>query len=68
VIFRPDLVKETEEKIQCIRHNLRQAQARQKNYADKRRRPLLFQVRDHVYLNVSPMKGVSRFGVKGKLV
>jgi hypothetical protein len=24
-------------------------------------------VRDHVYLKVSPMKGVKRFGVKGKL-
>jgi hypothetical protein len=65
--FRSDLVKETEEKVQRIRHNLREAQARQKNYADKRRRPLIFQVGDHVYLKVSPMKGVSRFRVKGKL-
>jgi hypothetical protein len=67
VVFRPDLVKETEEKVQRIRHNLREAQARQKKYADKRRRPLIFQVGDHVYLKVSPMKGVSCFGVKGKL-
>jgi len=27
----------------------------------------MFQVGDHVYLRVSPMKGVQRFGVKGKL-
>jgi hypothetical protein len=46
---------------------LKEAQAQQKNYADKRCRPLLFQVKDHVYLKVSPMKGVNRFGVKGKL-
>jgi hypothetical protein len=65
--FRPDLVKEMEEKVQCIWHNLREAQARKKNYADKRRRPLIFQVGDHVYLKVSPMKGDNRFGVKGKL-
>jgi hypothetical protein len=65
--FRPDMVKETEEKVQHIRHNLKEAQARQKNYADKRRRPLVFPANDHVYLKVSPMKGVSRFGVKGKL-
>jgi hypothetical protein len=65
--FRPDLIKETEEKVQRIRHNLREAQARQENYADKQHRPLIFQVRDHVYLKVSPMKGVSQFGVKGKL-
>jgi hypothetical protein len=65
--FRPDLIKETEEKVQQVRHNLKEAQARQKNYADKRRRPLVFQADDYVYLKVSPMKGVSQFGVKGKL-
>jgi hypothetical protein len=45
---------------------LKEAQARQKNYADKRRQSLVFQVNDHVYLKVSPMKGVNRFRVKGK--
>jgi hypothetical protein len=65
--FRPDMVKETEEKVQRIIHNLKEAQARQKNYADKRHQPLVFQVIDHVYLKVSPMKGVNRFEVKGKL-
>jgi hypothetical protein len=66
-VFRPDLVKETEEKVQWIRHHLKEAQARQKSYADKRRRPLVFQAKDYVYLKVSPMKGVNRFEVKGKL-
>jgi hypothetical protein len=28
---------------------------------------LQFEAGDHVYLKVSPMKGVKRFGVKGKL-
>jgi transposase InsO family protein len=65
--FRPDMVKETEVKVQRIIHNLKEAQARLKSYADKRRKPLYFQVEDYVYLKVSPMKGVSRFGVKGKL-
>jgi hypothetical protein len=63
--FRPDMVKETEEKVQRVIQNLKKAQARQKSYADKRRQPLYFQVEDYVYLKVSPMKGVSRFGVKG---
>jgi hypothetical protein len=36
-------------------------------YANKRRRPLEFEVGNHVYLRVSPMKGVKRFGVKEKL-
>jgi hypothetical protein len=65
--FRPDLVKETKAKVQWIGHHLKEAQARQKSYADKRRRPLFFQVKDHVYLKVSPIKGVNQFEVKGKL-
>ncbi|WVZ76063.1 hypothetical protein U9M48_024065 [Paspalum notatum var. saurae] len=55
VTFGPDLVTQAEE------------QSRQKSYSDKRRRPLVFQKGDHVYLQVSPMKGVHWFGVKGKL-
>jgi hypothetical protein len=43
------------------------AQACQKSYSDKRRRPIEFAVGDHEYLNVSPMKGVQRFGIKRKL-
>jgi hypothetical protein len=61
------MVKETEEQVQRIRHNLKEAQARQKSYADKRHRPLVFQAKDYVYLKVSPMKGVNRFRVKVKL-
>ena len=38
-----------------------------KSYADKRRRPLTFEVGNYVYLKLSPKKGVQRFGVKGKL-
>ena len=46
---------------------MKAAQLRQKSYADKRRRLLTFEVGDYVYLKVSPMKGVHRFGVKRKL-
>ncbi|WVZ97690.1 hypothetical protein U9M48_043204 [Paspalum notatum var. saurae] len=52
VTFGPDLVTQAE---------------KQKSYSDRRRRPLVFEKGDHVYLRVSPMKGVHRFGVKGKL-
>ncbi|GJY26002.1 putative reverse transcriptase domain-containing protein [Tanacetum coccineum] len=38
-----------------------------KSYADRRRKPLEFQVRDKVTLKVSPWKGVIRFGKRGKL-
>ncbi|WVZ85048.1 hypothetical protein U9M48_032010 [Paspalum notatum var. saurae] len=56
-----------EEQVRFIHGNLKRAQSRQKSYSDKRRRPLVFEKDDHVYLRVSPMKGVHRFGVKGKL-
>ena len=46
---------------------MKEAQDRQKSYADNRRRPLEFQVGDKVFLKVLPWKGIIRFGVKGKL-
>ncbi|GKF75791.1 hypothetical protein Tco_0225235, partial [Tanacetum coccineum] len=46
---------------------LKVARDRQKSYADKRRKPLEFSVGDHVFLKVSPWKGMVRFGKKGKL-
>ncbi|WVZ81254.1 hypothetical protein U9M48_028649 [Paspalum notatum var. saurae] len=67
VIFGPDLVTQAEEQVKLIHNNLKRAQSRQKNYSDKRRRPLVFEVEDHMYLRVSLMKGVHHFGVKGKL-
>ncbi|WVZ93918.1 hypothetical protein U9M48_039868 [Paspalum notatum var. saurae] len=67
VTFGPDLVTQAEEQVKLIHSNLKRAQSRQKSYSDKRRRPLVFEVDDHVYLWVSLMKGVHRFGVKGKL-
>ena len=63
----PDVIQENNEKIAVIRERLLTAQSRQKSYADRRRRPLEFQEGDFVLLKVSPRKGVTRFGVKGKL-
>jgi hypothetical protein len=60
-------VSEAEEKVKQIQANILAAQSHQKSYTDKRRGPMEFKVGDHVYLRVSPMKGVHRFGIKGKL-
>jgi hypothetical protein len=60
-------VTEVEEKVKQIQANILAAQSHQKSYADKRRSPLEFEVGDHIYLWVSPMKGVHHFGIKGKL-
>ena len=46
---------------------MRSAQSKQKSYADKRRRPLEFEVGDMVFVRIAPMKGVMRFGKRGKL-
>jgi hypothetical protein len=67
MVFGPDLVEESETTVSHIRDNLRAAKSCQESYVKKWRRPLEFVVRDHVYLKVSPMKGMKRFGMKGKL-
>jgi hypothetical protein len=67
VIFGPDIVDEDEATVHLIEDNLKAVKSHQESCANKRRRPLQFVVGDHVYLLVSPMKGVNRFGVKGTL-
>jgi hypothetical protein len=64
--FGPELIQEAGEQVRIIQENLRVAQTRQKIYADNRR-PLEFEERNHVYLKVSPLRGMRRFKVKGKL-
>jgi hypothetical protein len=61
-------VTEAKDKVKQIRANILIAQSRQKSYTDRRRHPLEFEVGDHIYLRVSLMKGVCRFGIKKKLV
>ncbi|KAJ9554217.1 hypothetical protein OSB04_018262 [Centaurea solstitialis] len=63
----PEIIQETADKVKGIRERLRAAQDRQKSYADKKRRPIDFQVGDRVMLKVSPWKGIIRFGKRGKL-
>ena len=46
---------------------MKEAQDRQKSYVDLRRRPLEFVLGDHVFLKISPTRGVMRFGKSGKL-
>ncbi|XP_059302264.1 uncharacterized protein LOC132054236 [Lycium ferocissimum] len=63
----PDLIQQAVDKVQVIREKLLTAQSRQKSYANNRRRKLEFEIGDWVFLKVSSMKGVMRFGKKGKL-
>ncbi|GKE07216.1 hypothetical protein Tco_1399234 [Tanacetum coccineum] len=43
------------------------AQDRKKSYADRKRKPMEYEVGDRVMLKVSPWKGVVRFGKRGKM-
>ncbi|XP_049393478.1 uncharacterized protein LOC125857870 [Solanum stenotomum] len=66
-LFGPDLVHQATEKVKVIQQRLETAQSRHKSYADVRRRGLEVSIGDWVFLKVSPMKRVMRFGKKGKL-
>ena len=50
-----------------IRDRLKVAQSRQKSYADSKRKEITYEIGERTYLRVSPLQGVKRFGVKGKL-
>ncbi|XP_056158384.1 uncharacterized protein LOC130134750 [Syzygium oleosum] len=62
-----EFIQQSEEKVRLIRECLKTAQSRQKSYADLKRRKVEFSVGDHVFLKVSPTKGVMRFDMRGKL-
>ncbi|XP_070007810.1 uncharacterized protein [Nicotiana sylvestris] len=55
------------DKVKIIQDRLRTAQSMQKSCADCKVRDVAFMVRERVLLRVFPMRGVMRFGKKGKL-
>ncbi|GJS05431.1 putative reverse transcriptase domain-containing protein [Tanacetum coccineum] len=63
----PELIQETTKKIVLIKQRMQAAQDRQKSYADRKRKPMEFEVGDRVMLKVSLWKGVVQFGKRGKL-
>ena len=66
-ITGPDLIRDTSDKVGLIQKRLLTAQSQQKSYADRRRRPLEFEVGDQVFLKVMSKRGVVRFDKRGKL-
>ncbi|KAA3480924.1 DNA/RNA polymerases superfamily protein [Gossypium australe] len=69
VVFIDDILvySRTEEKVKLIRGLLKEASDRQKSYTDLKRKEIKFSVGDYVFLKVSPLKKILRFGRKGKL-
>ena len=45
-MFGPDLIKESEEKVELIRDRLKIAQSRQKSYADSKRKEVTYEIGD----------------------
>ncbi|PKU83820.1 uncharacterized protein LOC110105694 [Dendrobium catenatum] len=66
-IIAADLVDDATKKISLIRDRLKAVQDRHKKYYDAKHRSVEFDVGEFVFLKVSPMKGVKRFGKVGKL-
>jgi hypothetical protein len=66
-LFGLDSIREAERQVEIIRENLKAAQSRQKSYVDPRRREVVLEVDDYAYLKVSPIRGLWRFNVRGKL-
>ena len=67
-LLGPQMIRETSENIKVVREKMKTVQTRHKSYADKHRRALEFKVGDHVFLQVSPVRGIVHFGQKrGKL-
>ena len=66
-IIGPELVKDTEEKVQIIQQRLKAACDRQRSYANLKRKDIEYEFGDKVFLKVSPLKKIFHFGRKGKL-
>ena len=62
-----ELIEQSTEAIKKFRQRIKTAQSRQKSYADKKTRPLEFEVGDKVFLKTSLVKEITRFCKKGKL-
>ena len=57
----------TSEKVSIIQQRLKTVFSRHKSYAKSKRKDVSFSAGDLVFLKVSPMKKVMKFGKKGKL-
>nr|GFA66934.1 DNA/RNA polymerases superfamily protein [Tanacetum cinerariifolium] len=58
VIEGPELIEVTNEKVAAAKEKLKEARSRQKSYADRHRRSLKFNPRDHVFLKLSHVHNV----------
>ena len=67
VIIGPELIHEMEAQVRQIRQRLKEAQDRQKSYADAHRTDRRYEVGDQVFIRIKPNKSTIRFGKGTKL-
>jgi hypothetical protein len=65
--FGPDMIKEAEDQVRIIQEHLKTAQSHQKSYYDRHHQDVSYEIGEKAYLRVTPLKGIHRFGIKGKL-
>eukprot|EP00253_Pinus_taeda_P031491 PITA_31491 len=63
----PEMLKEMEDMVKRVRVNLKVAQDRQKNFADRKRRFKEFQVGDHVYIRIQAKRSILQWNGCAKL-
>jgi hypothetical protein len=66
-VIGPELLKEMEEQMVKIRHNLKVAQDRQKSYDDRKRTNREFKVGEHVFLKFKAKRISLKLGIFPKL-
>ncbi|XP_074322832.1 uncharacterized protein LOC141659806 [Apium graveolens] len=67
ILEGPGIVQNTLDKVNIVKEKLKAVQDRQKSYVDQHRREMEYQMSEKVFLKVSPLKGMMRFGNKEKL-
>lgn len=65
--FGPEMLQEMEDMVKKVRANLKAAQDRQKNFADRKRRLKEYQVGDHVYIRIQARKSTLQWSSCAKL-
>eukprot|EP00253_Pinus_taeda_P009241 PITA_09241 len=63
----PEMLQEMEDVVKKVRANLKAAQDRQKNFADRKRRFKEYQVGDHVYIRIQARKSTLQWSSCAKL-
>eukprot|EP00253_Pinus_taeda_P002642 PITA_02642 len=66
-LLGPEMLEEMEVMVKKVRANLKMAQDRQKNFADRKRTFKEYQVGEHVYIRVRPRKSTLQWNACAKL-